>query len=89
MNVLGNSADGNASATDVPNDSADVGQAFGRDFTIKVRESILGAENQVREERRESMAHRIVPFKVSDLEMSPLRGLRLANDFPRLTPWAT
>ena len=55
--MIGYSSDRDSSPADVLDDSADVGAAFGAEVFIEVREPIFCAEDQVREESGESVAH--------------------------------
>src|SRR5216684_766463 len=47
MNVVGDSTDGNPSATNVLDDSANVGEAFRRKVAIEVGKPVLGAEDDM------------------------------------------
>jgi hypothetical protein len=92
MNVIVNSADGDAAATNVLDDSADVRPAFRRQIAIEVRKPIFGAEDEVSEERGESMAHRTTSIVEMVIEFRDFAAPRLdlvGCVFPRLTPWAT
>jgi hypothetical protein len=57
MNVVSDSSDCDTPATDVLDDSSDVGPTFRSEVTVEVGEAILGAEDEMCEQGCESVAH--------------------------------